>query len=85
MDRTPKRFVYLLRSDVTGARYVGLTSDVPLRLAAHNSGQNRSTVRGRPWHLVVTVEFQREMAAVRFEKYLKSGSGWAFISRHFLQ
>ena len=86
VQHAPKRFVYLLRSEVTGGPYVGLTSNVETRLAAHNAGQNRSTVRDRPWQLVVTIEFQEESAAVHFERYLKSGSGWAFAKRHlFLQ
>jgi hypothetical protein len=38
---------------------------------------------GRPWSLVVSLEFASERAARRFEKYLKSGSGRAFSKRHF--
>jgi len=33
--------------------------------------------------LVVSLEFKSEEAAVRFERYLKSGSGRAFAKRHF--
>jgi hypothetical protein len=32
---------------------------------------------------VVIVEFPTEAQAVRFERYLKSGSGRAFATRHF--
>ena len=84
MHSAPKRFVYLMRSVVTGQPYVGLTSGVQTRLAAHNAGQNRSTARGKPWQLVVVVEFSTEVSAVRFERYLKTGSGWAFTRRHLL-
>ena len=69
---------------VTGQPYVGLTSNVETRLAAHNAGQNRSTARDRPWQLLVTIEFRNEVGAARLERYLKSGSGWAFAKRHFL-
>jgi hypothetical protein len=31
----------------------------------------------------VSIEFPNESAAARFEKYLKSGSGRAFATRHF--
>ncbi|MDO8834055.1 MAG: GIY-YIG nuclease family protein, partial [Vicinamibacterales bacterium] len=65
-------------------RYVGVTSDVARRLAAHNAGQNRSTVPWRPWRLEVCVEFRSERTALRFEKYLKSGAGHAFASRHLV-
>jgi putative endonuclease len=37
----------------------------------------------RPWTVAVSMEFPNERAAVRFEKYLKSGSGRAFTRRHF--
>jgi hypothetical protein len=36
-----------------------------------------------PRSLIVVVEFPSENAAVRFEKYLKSGSGRAFAEHHF--
>jgi putative endonuclease len=80
----PRRFVYILRSvNNPERRYIGLTADVPARLQAHNAGQNPSTVRWKPWLLDVCVEFRNEERAVRFEKYLKSGSGHAFAKRHF--
>ena len=84
MQGIPKHFVYVLRSQASGRLYVGLTSNVQRRLAAHNAGQNRSTVRQRPWEVIVTVEFRSEAAASRFERYLKSGSGWAFVKRRLI-
>ena len=84
MQGLPKRFVYLLRSRASGGLYVGLTSDVQRRLAAHNAGRNRSTARQKPWELIVTIEFRTERAALRFERYLKSGSGWAFVRRRLI-
>ena len=79
-----KRFVYILRSDVDPDRhYVGITSDVDGRLEWHNGGPSGHTVEHRPWSVVVSIEFPTEKQAVRFEKYLKSGSGRAFAKRHF--
>lgn len=79
-----KRFVHIIRSvSDPGRRYVGLTSNLAARLDAHNAGQNRSTARWRPWAVEVCVEFKTEALAVRFERYLKSGAGHAFASRHF--
>jgi putative endonuclease len=74
----PKRFVYVLKSETTGARYYGLTSDVAMRLAAHNAGMNKSTARACPWKLVTLIEFSSADTAMKFEQYLKSGSGRAF-------
>ena len=79
-----KRFVYVLRNaDQSPKFYVGLSSDVDLRLADHNMGRCPHTASRRPWHLHVVVEFSDEKRAVRFERYLKSGSGRAFAKRHF--
>jgi putative endonuclease len=79
-----RRFVYILRSQTDPARhYVGITSDVDERLEWHNAGPTGFTLDHRPWSLVVTMEFRNEGEAVRFEKYLKSGSGRAFTKRHF--
>jgi putative endonuclease len=79
-----KRIVYILRSDVDPRRrYVGITNDIRERLSWHNAGPCGHTVRYRPWALLVSIEFPDERSAVRFEKYLKSGSGRAFATRHF--
>jgi len=84
MSASPKRFVYLLRSVRVPSRpYVGMTSNVVTRLGFHNAGLSRHTAKYRPWQLVVALEFATEEQAVRFEKYLKSGSGRAFTKRHF--
>ena len=77
-----KRFVYVLRSDADhDHHYVGITSDVAARLEWHNHGPCGHTIRHRPWSLVVVMEFPTEQEAVRFERYLKSGSGRAFSKR----
>jgi putative endonuclease len=63
--------------------YVGVTSDVDQRLEWHNHGPSGDTVRHRPWSSVVVIDFLEEQDGVRFERYLKSGSGRAFTKRHF--
>ena len=78
-----KRFVYVLRNaDRNPSFYVGLSSDVRARLADHNMGR-RHTASRRPWQLHVVIEFSDEDRAIRFERYLKSGSERAFAKRHF--
>jgi putative endonuclease len=78
-----QHFVYILRSRSNPTRYyTGLTSYVAARLAAHNAGHCTHTADGRPWHVVVVIEFANECRAIEFEKYLKSGSGVAFSRRH---
>lgn len=79
-----KRFVYVLRnSDQNPKFYVGLSSAVAARLVDHNAGRCPHTARRRPWELHVVIEFRDEPTAIRFERYLKSGSGRAFAKRHF--
>jgi putative endonuclease len=62
--------------------YSGITSDLRARLHAHNEGLCAHTASGRPWRFDAVVEFFDEARAIRFEKYLKSGSGCAFAKRH---
>lgn len=79
-----KGFVYILRSESDPTRhYVGVTGDVDERLAWHNGGPCGHTLHHRPWRVIVSMEVPDEQSAVRFEKYLKSGSGRAFTKRHF--
>lgn len=79
-----KRFVYVLRNaDQDPRYYVGLTSNVNARLTDHNAGRCKHTAFSRPWQLHVVIEFSDEERAIRFERYLKSGSGRAFARRHF--
>lgn len=81
--RDARRFVYIIQSiGRPVAYYVGLTSDVEARLAAHNAGLSPHTAVNRPWRRLVVVEFDEEKPAVEFEKYLKTGSGREF-ARHF--
>ena len=79
-----RRFVYVIRSDSNpDRRYVGIASNVRDRLVWHNTGPCGYTVAYRPWSIAVSIEFPTEAEAVRFERYLKSGSGRAFAKRHF--
>jgi len=76
--------VYIIQSERDRSRfYTGITSDVDARLEWHNRGPSGYTVSHRPWSLVVALRFATEKAARRCEKYLKSGSGRAFSTRHF--
>ena len=85
MHGVEKRTVYIIHSNIDSSRfYVGITNNVDARLDWHNHGPSGHTVQDRPWSLVVSMEFATQQAAVRFEKYLKSGSGRAFAKRHFL-
>lgn len=73
-------YVYLIEGR-DGQRHVGLTMDLPARLAAHNAGQSKHTSKHRPRRLVTYVAFSDVSQAMAFERHLKSGSGHAFARR----
>lgn len=75
-------YVYLLRSEsIVDKRYVGITSDLKARIAAHNAGKSPHTSKFIPWRLVTYIAFSDQQKAEAFERYLKSGSGHAFANR----
>src|SRR5688572_6236605 len=77
-------YAYILRSEKNGQLYHGSTSDLKTRLRQHNAGQSFATKPYVPWKLVFYSAFETEGLAVRFEKYLKSSSGWAFARKRLL-
>ena len=76
--------VYILRSvSHPDQRYIGLTNDLPARLTKHNSGGSPHTSKFRPWELETAIAFMDQEKAAVFERYLKTGSGFAFANKHF--
>ncbi len=75
------KYVYILESLDGTHFYVGITDDVPKRLAKHNAGEVPHTSKHRPWRVRTYVAFSDEKLATAFEKYLKSGSGRAFAKK----
>jgi putative endonuclease len=76
-------FVYILRCS-DGHLYTGCTGNIDRRLKQHDSGEVFSTHRRRPITLITYTVFFDKHKAFEFEKYLKSGSGRAFVNRHLL-
>ena len=77
-------YVYILVSEADETRhYTGLTENIESRLKAHNGGQVPHTAKYRPWKIEISIYFENDHKAEKFEKYLKSGSGHAFSKRHF--
>ena len=76
--------VYLIRSKINSEKtYIGFTSDLGQRLQEHNSGKSFHTADFKPWHLVAYFCFDTKEKAIEFEKYLKSGSGYALAHKRF--
>ena len=74
--------VYTLQSEPCPDRYyVGFTTDLHERLAAHNGGACDHTKSFRPWKIKTAVLFTDKAQALAFETYLKSPSGRAFAKK----
>ena len=79
----PFHYVYILESQLGGEHfYVGLTQDLSSRLAKHNAGEVPHTSKFKPWRIKTAVAFTEPDRAAAFERYLKSGSGRAFVKSH---
>jgi putative endonuclease len=76
-------YVYTLASvSHSGQVYTGHTQDLRQRLKAHNAGKVPHTSKFKPWIIRSATAFRDRARALAFERYLKSGSGLAFLHRH---
>jgi len=64
--------------------YIGTTNNIQRRLEQHNQGDSQYTQTYKPWEIICLIEFKQERQAYQFEKYLKSGSGFAFMKKRLL-
>ena len=62
--------------------YVGCTDDLKDRVSRHSKGQIPATKDRLPIKLDFYFAISDKYKAYEFEKYLKSGSGRAFIKKH---
>ena len=80
-------YAYLLQSLVDDTLYTGSTSNIDWRFIEHELKRSKYTSRKENWvliHYSVFIGKDAQLKAIKFEKYLKSGSGRAFIKRHLL-
>ncbi len=78
-------YTYILRNKVTNRYYIGYTPDLKKRLKEHSIGLSRSTKSNLNYKLEWYCAFQTREQAVSFEKYLKTGSGIAFMKKRFFK
>ena len=77
--------VYILRSLKDSKRhYVGITQDLERRLKEHNNKQSVYSSVYAPWELETFVTFKNITLAESFERYLKTGSGNAFLRKRLI-
>ena len=78
------KYVYILKSQKGNKVYTGNADDVDERFERHNAGRVASIKERRPWRMICYIAFEDKQTAYDFERYLKSGSGRAFIAKHFV-
>lgn len=76
-------YVYILKCN-DERFYIGCTDDLKDRIKRHQSGYIPATKDRLPVRLISYIAFSNKYTAFNFEKYLKSGSGRAFLKKHKL-
>ena len=76
-------YVYILQDD-RRKLYVGYSADLKKRLQYHRDGGVVTTKIYKEPKLVWYCAFKEKKQALDFEKYLKVGSGHAFVRKHLV-
>jgi predicted GIY-YIG superfamily endonuclease len=76
-------YVYILRCN-NGFTYTGCTRDLKERFQRHTNGHVPATKHLLPVELIFYCAFKNKYKSFEFERYLKSGSGRAFMQKRFL-
>ena len=78
-------YVYILKHNKDGSLYKGWTRDLKKRIDEHIKKTTYTTSRkDADYSLVWYCAFLTIKQAIQFEKYLKSGSGRAFVNRRLI-
>ncbi len=77
-------YIYIIQSKNNKKHYTGITENLVKRLKAHNTGESKYTAKDRPYKFLWYCCFADKNKAYKFEKYLKTGSGIAFLKKHLI-
>lgn len=82
-----KYYVYILKSQRDPKQfYIGYTTNLENRIDDHqNPKPSAYTRQYAPWELETYVTFEDKELAQKFEIYLKSHSGRAFLRKHLIK
>jgi len=79
------QIVYILISKKYPTRYyIGITQDLSRRVKEHNNGDSEYSKKYAPWHLETFITLSSKRKAQELERYLKSGSGFAFLKKRLI-
>lgn len=76
-------YIYILKC-FDNSLYVGFSDNLKNRVNYHNKGLVNSTKEKRPVKLLWYCCFNNKTKALKFEKYLKHRSGFAFTRKHLV-
>jgi putative endonuclease len=77
-------YVYILESlTVPGHFYIGYTDNLRGRVRKHHADVSAHAVKYRPWKRKTLIALDAKAKALRFERYLKSGSCRTFCKKTF--
>ena len=79
MDHLDYYYVYILKSEKDGKRYVGYTHNLTKRFEQHANGEVESTQNRRPLKLIYFEGGLSKEDALKREKYLKTHYGRLFL------
>ncbi len=77
-------YVYILKNNNSKNYYTGFSENLKNRIKSHQEKTVKTTQDGS-FLLVWYCAFVNKKDALSFEKYLKSGSGFAFRNKHLLE
>ena len=77
-------YVYIIQSSRNDSFYIGHSTDLKKRLDNHNSGSVKATASQVPYRIRWYCTFSQKEKAIEFEKYLKKGSGYAFMKKRLI-
>ncbi|MFH1183314.1 MAG: GIY-YIG nuclease family protein [Candidatus Moraniibacteriota bacterium] len=76
-------YVYILKCS-DNRFYIGCLENLKDRIDRHSKGKLPATKKRLPVELSCYFAFQNKYTVFNFEKYLKSGSGRAFMKKHLI-
>lgn len=75
--------MYILENKTLDKYYVGFSENLKNRIRNHEQHTVKTT-KSEKYDLAWYSAFKNKATALKFEKYLKSGSGFAFRNKHLL-
>jgi len=77
-------YTYILQSQKDKTYYIGSSGDLKKRVRTHNQKGAKYSSSKAPFKLIWYGAFDSKARSIEFEKYLKTGSGFAFRNKRLI-